>query len=188
MVKTFSKKKAPVERVPFDFEVVRGGETEKIRFHATKSVDMAAVARITGGNTNAVGGMLRVIMKAIDDTDGTPLTWQPIPVQIARYGGGWMPESELPDLRVPSVNADGLVTGTADDDVDIVPGFRGPTGAYHPMSEAPLFLEESSGSSRRRWVHMINDDDDVTIDSEDITALFEWVVSLAAGRPTPPSS
>jgi hypothetical protein len=67
--------------------------------------------------------------------------------------------------------------------------FIDPTGKKQPESELPKLLAFEAGSSRRRWAHLLQLDDDVEVEIEQITDLFEWLATEAAGsRPTQRSS
>lgn len=62
--------------------------------------------------------------------------------------------------------------------------FVAPDGETRPMSELPELLEFESGSSRRRWAALMDDDDELQIDLDEITGFYEALVEATAGRPT----
>lgn len=62
--------------------------------------------------------------------------------------------------------------------------FTDPEGSHLPVAELPKYLTFEAGSSRRRWVHLMEYDDDVEVELDQITAVFEYLTSAAAERPT----
>jgi hypothetical protein len=69
--------------------------------------------------------------------------------------------------------------------------FIGPDNEPHPIGDAPQFIEQSAGSSRRRWNWLMNpDNEDEAVHLADMVDIAKWVVSEAIDRPTParPSS
>jgi len=67
------------------------------------------------------------------------------------------------------------------------PKFRGPDGKLYPLSRAEEFEAVSAGSSKRRWDHLMQDDEDAIVDMKDLTDIFEYLVGLATNdRPTQP--
>jgi hypothetical protein len=69
------------------------------------------------------------------------------------------------------------------------PKFRGPDGKLYPLSKAEEFEAVSAGSSRRRWDHLMKDDEDAIVDMKDLADIFEYLVGLASNdRPTQPSA
>jgi hypothetical protein len=64
-----------------------------------------------------------------------------------------------------------------------------PDGSEVDIAEAQKFAAFEAGSSRRRWAHLMETDDDVEIEFEQIMQVFEYLTSEAAnGRPTSRSS
>ncbi len=61
-------------------------------------------------------------------------------------------------------------------------GFVDPAGVRRPIVE--LDKVQADGSSRRRWVHLMEDDDEVTVEFEQIMELFEYLAGEAGQRPT----
>lgn len=188
----------PIERIPFEFTVMRDEEPEVHRFQARAVTDTASLAYTLSSTQKhperALTGMLRLIGKMLDNKDGTPADWAPkvlpLPGETDRSG-----DSEMAQV------ADALASTTVDfsesaqdggdlerdENGEIVRKFRGPDGQLYPLSEAERFLKPEAGSSRRRWRALMEEDDDAVVDGEALGKLFEWLVGLAAGRPTPPS-
>lgn len=153
----------PVPREPFEFTFMRDDEPETHQFQARAVTDTAGIANTLAvaekHPEQALPGMLRMISKMLDNKDGTPATWSPTILPLPELEPG----EEEPERK-----------------------FRGPDGELYPMAEAEKFLEFTAGSSRRRWLHLMQDDDEVTVDGKALTKLYEWLVGLAAGRPTRP--
>lgn len=67
--------------------------------------------------------------------------------------------------------------------------FVDPSGDTRPVSELAALLEFEAGSSRRRWVHLMDRDDEVEIETEEVVGLYEKLVEASSGnRPTRRSS
>lgn len=154
----------PVRREKFTFRYVRDDEPESQVFTALAVTDMAALAKLFSDAENepdqAVVGMIRLIAKLIDNSDGVKAGWKP---------------KVLPQ----------------DEGYDGPPMFRAPYGPRKgqpvPYDELSEFQDPAVWSSRRRWL-ALTDDDDVILQEEDLSALFQWLVGLAANRPTERSS
>lgn len=200
---------APPAREPFEFVFMRDDVPERHQFTARAVTDVAALAMTLTATERqpqkAMAGMLAMISKMLDNKDGTPAQWEPTPLPARTDARGsanppsleemadavadgadpkaWMAERMAPRLaNTPEWPSD---AGVLDDGVT---KFRGPDGALYPMEDAAKFLEFSAGSSRRRWLHLMNDEADLVVDAVALQGLFEWLVGLAAGgRPTPPS-
>jgi hypothetical protein len=173
-VRTFapaSKKTRPAPREEFTFTFMRDDEPEDHRFVARGVLDTASLsatlqaARVAP--EQALGGIMRMIVKMLDNSDGTPARWQPTP---------WTEP-------LPGRDDDGFVT---DDDED-ERYFKGPDGQPITAEQVEKLQLFESGSSRRRWRYLIDEDDELVVDTKAIMQLFEWMVGLAAGRPTQPS-
>lgn len=62
--------------------------------------------------------------------------------------------------------------------------FTAPNGDHTPVELLPGFEAFEAGSSRRRWVHLMEVDDDVTVEPMQIVELMADLVEVAANRPT----
>jgi hypothetical protein len=62
--------------------------------------------------------------------------------------------------------------------------FSDPDGNHTPEDDLPKFLAFEAGSSRRRWIHLMQFDDEVEVDFSQINDVFEHLTSEAAARPT----
>jgi hypothetical protein len=170
-VKSFGSKTAAhvgrAHREPFQFTFLRDDEPETHEFNAVAKPDLVGLTRvmvlINTAPERATAQLLAMIPKGLDNSDGTPAKWEPIPVADG-YGEHGEPGAKY--IVAPS----------------------GPQkGGMVPAEHAAQFEAFDAGSSRRRWNALL-DDDDIAVDIADVMALFEWMVSLVADRPTVPSS
>lgn len=66
--------------------------------------------------------------------------------------------------------------------------FVDPDGETRDLSDLPGLLEFKAGSSKRRWLHLMDDDDDVEVELDAIADAYELLVGKAGSRPTRKSS
>jgi hypothetical protein len=67
--------------------------------------------------------------------------------------------------------------------------FIAPDGNLHPSKDLAKYVAFEAGSSRRRWVELMDRDDEVEVEIEQIVGVFEYLTSEAAdARPTKRSS
>lgn len=205
-VKTFGKaRKLPAERIPFSFIVHRDDEPEEHHFLARKVEDFTALAMAAINSTKhperSVGGMFAFIAKILDNTDGVPAGWEPDeleapapppPTDREALSGSLLDDAfTVGDLRD---------SGALEPRAKYEPAFRAPTrlpedhplaayaGQIVPMAQAAKFERIEHGSSRRRWLDLVSEESEVDIKADELAALFEWMASVAAERPTQPSS
>ncbi len=57
-------------------------------------------------------------------------------------------------------------------------------GDVHDMEDLPALLAADAGSSKRRWQHLMDDDDDLEITIEEIVKVYELLIGAATDRPT----
>ena len=62
--------------------------------------------------------------------------------------------------------------------------FTDPGGNHAPVELLPLVEAFDAGSSRRRWVHLMTNDDDVTVEQTQLMELFADLMAVAGARPT----
>ena len=161
-------RKAPVPREEFEFEFTRDDEPEIHTFRARAVTDTATLVMMLSNvrrhPEEAMGGVVRMVGKMMDNKDGTPTGWSPTPWQSPALA-----EDEVAEEPTEAL-------------------FAGPDGDPITQAEVDKLLKFDSGSSRRRWLYLLQEDDEVIVDAAALTKLFEWLVGLAAGRPTQPSS
>jgi hypothetical protein len=196
MMKSFAprSRSKPIERIPFEFTVMRNEAPEVHRFQARAVTDTASLAYTLSSTQKhperALTGMLRLIGKMLDNKDGTPSDWEPKVLPLPAERQAELDEMDPIDAdELAALEADELDDSLErDENGEIIRKFRGPDGQLYPLAEAERFLKPEAGSSRRRWRALMEEDDDAEVDGEALGKLFEWLVGLAAGRPTPPSS
>jgi hypothetical protein len=142
-------------RIPVTFRYLRGEAVEAQAFNLLdKAIDVGAANRMVnrskGDDAEAFGGLITLIGNFMDDKDGTGSRWKPV---------------ELPPKKT--------------DGPDAPKRFRGPDGKIHEWSRADTFLEVGNGSSRRRWLHLMNEDDDAAVDLETMQKLAEFAMEIA---------
>lgn len=126
--------------------------------------------------------MFDVIAGQLDDTDGVPDKWAPIPHRLAPTWPG-QPETPTPVYEPIPFPDDDQVREVPESAVFTVP--YGPElGRWLTWSRSEEYTTHVAGSSRRRWVDLIDNHDDLAVELDDITALFQWMIGLAANRPT----
>lgn len=201
-MKTFgTQNRRPVERVPFALWVEIDDESVEMHFQARKVQDFGAMVltAIHAGRDQsaAMGGMLAMIRRLLDNKDGVPADWQPTLVEPPAPTGNLVLEPAEPNWSGAQAFTGELVDSST---ADYVPSFRAPAhlpedhvlyawaGQLVPMDRAAEFADPKVGSSRRRWDDLMSEGNDATIKEKDLIDLFEYLSSLAADRPTQPSS
>lgn len=202
--KTFGKPRTtPVERIPFSLWVERDDVAEEHHFQARVVDDFAAlvVSAINArkDTEKAVSGMFAFMAKIMDNRDGVPAEWSPTPlppkpleeVPASAYdpvpAAGWPADEPVDPSRMTGelVVQPQVFRAPAVPDGHPLAEFR---GKLVPLEHAPEFLHTELGSSRRRWNELMSEDSDVSVRQADLVATFEWMMGLAANRPTQPSS
>ncbi len=150
------------DRVPFQFNYLRGEDLETQTFQfLSKPMDMSSANRLMLGLTvNQEQALPEIIGLIAKYMDNKDGTPQ-----------DWAPVALPPKKDDPDVER-----------------FRGPDGKIHSMDKAGDFLALERGSSRKRWLHLMHDDDYASVDVESIKKLTEFIVEIAAMRPTRASS
>lgn len=62
--------------------------------------------------------------------------------------------------------------------------FVDPDGNERPVADLADLLSFEAGSSKRRWLHLLDDDDEVEVELDDITDFYEALVEAVSDRPT----
>lgn len=119
---------------------------------------MAAERKDAG---KAAEAYYRTIAKMIDNTDGIPANWDPVP--LPQEEGDERPQV----FRVPwGVDKGSLV----------------------PMENADAYVDGEVHSSRRRWLELMERDDDAIVEFSDLSELFEWLVAQSTEKASAASS
>lgn len=157
----------PVRREKFEFGVRTAAGVVVHEFYAVLGNLHAGglIAAMSAAHRNdgaaAAEAYYRTIAKMIDNYDGIPAGWEPTP----------LPQAE------------GDERGTV---------FRIPWGSDKgtlvPMENADAYLSSEVHSSRRRWLHLMEQDDDAVVEFSDLSELFEWLVAQSTGKASGASS
>jgi hypothetical protein len=180
-----ARRRGPVRREPFTFTFLRDETPEVHTFQARAVGDVVSLATVLSAAQNnpeaAMPSMLRLIAKMLDNKDGTPYGWKAEALPLPE-------RAEQPEQQWNTTGGMLVEVVDQDDEEPQERKFRGPDGGLHTYDKLDQFEAFDAGSSRRRWQHLMDVDDDVEVEYRDLTELFEWLVGLAAGRPTQASS
>lgn len=172
---------------PYHFELVVSldDEDEVHAFTAVRGVDKLLGARFTAYTAEEahkqVDLLVRLVHKCLDDKDGTPATWTPIelpsPPISAREINPMVVQGTVDDATLSAVHLEQTLT------VSRMPKFRGPDGELYEMDHVDKFAAFEAGSSRRRFIALCNDQDR-TVQGEDLGDVVRDLIALSGGRPT----
>lgn len=144
------------KRLPVDFAYMRDEKREVQRFNLLdKPISIGTVnqaVKATRANTDDAEGlavMIDIIAGYMDNRDGTGVHWKPIELPAKK--------GEDPPVK----------------------RFRGPDGRLHAWDKADGFLAVDKGSSRRRWLHLMNEDNGAEVDQEALVKLLEYLMEIA---------
>jgi len=116
------------------------------------------------GDGSQLGGELSgLLTKMMDDKDGT-------------VRAKWAP-AELP----PPPDLD------EDEAAEWEPSYRGPDGQIYPFSDTETlnrWSDETLWTTRRRWIQLMEHDDDAIVEMPHLMDLAEKIMGLTADRPT----
>lgn len=173
----------PRKTYEFGLEFYRGDTPEDHFFKAYPSVDVGSLAYTLSATEHperAIEGMVRAIRKMLADDDGTPLDYQPkryeppAPDAEPEFGrhpvATVLPEDDIEEYESPELDDDQL--------------FVGPDGEPHDSEYIRKALEFANGSSLRRFVHLMDRDDKLTLQLDQLQKVYQKLVGRAAGRPT----
>lgn len=142
------------KRVPFEFTYLRDEELETQTFQLiAKPMDMGSansIMRKANGEDDSlvIPALFNLIAKYMDDKDGTGARWRPVEAPPKK--------GEEPPVK----------------------RFRGPDGKLHEWAKAEAFLQPERGSSRRRWIALM-EDEDTAVDEQTMVKLLEFVMEIA---------
>jgi hypothetical protein len=160
-MRSFAPKKRaePAPRLQFEVVFNRDEELETHQFQAIASADMATLSSILKAvNRNPEQAVPQMLRMIYKMLDNKD-----------GVSSRWEPKP---------------IRGDNGDDAM----FRGPDDEPHPMADLEKFTAFEAGSSKRRWRHLMDEDDDIVVEAEVLQGVFEYLVGEASGRPTPPSS
>lgn len=171
--KVYAPRKRGTTPKPHEFGMIfiRDGVEETHEFTAWPGMgwqDVRGLVPLLGGKRDdevltqaAVRVIDRLIRRSLDNRDGTPEKWEPVPIP-----------------------APGAPPGDDDDDPPKT-HFTAPNGDHVPLELVEGYLAFDAGSSRRRWVKLLDEDDDITVDPNQIIDLMADLLQAASdNRPT----
>lgn len=110
------------------------------------------------------GLIARLMARVLDNTDGVSANWkfEEIQEEAADAGDDLDSDADEPEWY-----------------------FVGPDNEDHPLADADQFTAFEAGSSRRRWLALMDPDNEAEgVQLADMMDLAKWVVGLAVDRPT----
>lgn len=118
---------------------------------------------LSGDGTQLGDELSGLLAKMMDDKDGTvKASWR------------------LEELDPPSdLDEDELN--------DWEPQYRGPDGAIYPLADRETLArwdDQATWTTRRRWIQLMEKDDDALVDMKNLMDLAEKIMGLTADRPT----
>lgn len=157
----------PARREKFEFGVRTANGVVVHEFYAVLGNLHAGglIAAMSAAHRNdgaaAAEAYYRTIAKMIDNYDGLPAGWEPSALQQEEG------DERPPSFRVP----------------------WGPDkGKIRAMADADTYVNSEVHSSRRRWLHLMEMDDDAIVEFSDLSELFEWLVAQSTGKASGASS
>lgn len=157
----------PIRREKFEFGVHTANGVVVHEFYAVLGnlhaggLIGAMIASEKRETAKAAEAYYRTIAKMIDNTDGIPAGWEP--KALPQAAGDERP----PVFRVP---------------------WGADKGELVPVENADAYLESEVHSSRRRWLHLMEEDDDAVVEFKDLSEVFEWLVAQSTEKASAASS
>jgi hypothetical protein len=189
--KRFSDRPTGSKKVDFEIDFWDGNTPVPHSFLAYPMVDTFAIARINklaSNDRTAVESLTLVkntIRTMLDDSDGTPLEWSPQP--LPREAHVTVNELAVWPSFADEIASDDepvhAIVGGLDEENE-APQFLAPDGTVHPFTDAEKYTDFAAGSSRRRWVELMDGDNDLVVEAKTIMKLWQWLIGEAADRPT----
>lgn len=185
-------RKAKRQAYEFGLEFFRDDTPEVHEFRAYPAMDAGSLNYTLSAShkpERALEGVVRSIRKMLADDDGTPLAYRP-----TRYVP---PTQDLDDAEIPvrGVDASVYIVDTDDDvqpdfnteleDVDADTLYLGPDGEPHDAESIRKAMTFEAGSSRRRFAYLMDEDEELTLEADQLQIAYKRLVGKAAARPTP---
>lgn len=198
IIRSKTRKAGPLRKVhEFGLEFYRGDEPVTQFFKAYPSMDAGSLNYTLSSShrpERAVEGMVRSIKKMLADDDGTPAGYKPRQYEPpAQEVDDAEPEEfgevqQNPDLDEVQplrqvIDAMAAVE-VEEDELDADMLYVGPDGKPHTAEEINKALEFEAGSSRRRFTHLMDVDESLTLEVDQLQKLYQTLVGKAANRPT----
>lgn len=165
MVKRIGGGKAAAKHV--EFELVAYNEDDEKTFAFTAAVRnlpaelVHLAAKAETEPSKAARPLIRLLGKLMSNKDGVPSSWSPL-------------ELDDDDPGVPE-------GGKA---IDYYRDHEGHVRAFSDTETLEWLQNIDNGSSRRRWQHLMEVDDEAVVELEDLIAVAEYLVAEGSDRPT----
>jgi hypothetical protein len=118
---------------------------------------------LSGDGSELGGELSKLLAKMMDDKDGTvKAKWSAVELD---------PPSDLDE----------------DERAEWVPSYRGPDGQIYPFDDAETlnrWADEKLWTTRRRWIQLMEHDEDALVEMSHLMKLAEDIMGLTAERPT----
>lgn len=168
--------RAQVEPYEFGLEFYRDDEPEIHMFKAYPVLDAGSLNLTMGAGSQpekVIEGMVRSVRKMLADDDGTPANWT-----LARYEAALEEHDDGSDEYAAEVDSAPVL------DEDAPPLCRGINGEPIEWEQAQKLMLPEAGSSRRRFVHLMDVDDDLVLEAEQLRTVYQKLIGRAGKRPT----
>lgn len=163
----------------FGLEFYRGNDPEVHEFKAYPQVDAGSLSytlSATRKPERAVEGLVRSIRKMLADDDGTPANYTP-----KRYQPDVPPESQDDDLTEDDAAPD---PPDEFEELDEDTLYVGPHGEPLDAETAREAMRVEHGSSLRRFSYLMDEDEDLTLELDQLQTAYQRLLGKAANRPT----
>lgn len=187
IIRSKTRKAGPLRRThEFGLEFYRDDTPVPHFFKAYPQMDAGSLNYTLSAShrpERAVEGMVRSIKKMLADDDGTPLAYRPKPY-VPPEPDAEPDATDAPDAEVPDPQEDDAQRAVEDDELDGDTLYVGPDGEPHPAEEISKALAFEAGSSRRRFAYLMDEDEDLTLEVDQLQKVYQMLVGKAANRPT----
>jgi hypothetical protein len=212
VVDVIRSKTRKTKRQPYEFalEFFRDDTPEVHQFKAYPQMDAGSLTytlSATHKRERALEGMVRSIRKMLADDDGTPIGYRPrryvplLDVEAEREeqdSDAPAPSGDLPEgwelaakagwKENPIAQAAERGDLPADDEdyeSDTEGLYLGPDGEPHDAEFIQKSMTFEAGSSRRRFAYLMDEDEELTLEVDQLEMAYKRLVGKAAARPTP---
>lgn len=176
-MKTYGGNDTAPQAFPFALVVTRDDVPETHEFTASPRVGAGDILRMLLLDEDKpeaqLEGLAKTIAKSISDKDGeVPASWKP---------------EELKRPEPAPQNAWDASHGIVRDEPGLEPSYRGPDGRIYPFSDTATlerWMDQSRWTSRRRWLHILMEDDAVFIRLSTLVDISKDFIAASTGHPT----
>lgn len=172
-MKTYGGTETQPQPFPFALVVYRDDQPETHEFTAAPRVGAGDILRMLLLDEDKpeaqLEGLSKTIAKSITDKDGeVPAKWKPV---------------ELPRPDMPATGGQTWEQPAPQHE----PAYRGPDGQIYRFSDQAAldrWADKSRWSSRRRWLHLLLEDDEVFVKLSTLVEISKDFIAASTGHPT----